>query len=177
MDHHGPRPGAEGGNLGVEGRARGILGKQLAENQLGMGIGDHRAARGQNLAAGKAHAGGAIARGLDFLDRAAEMHFAAERLQGGDQRIDHGGGAAFPERHAEALVGHRFEIGKQRAAGDVGGEVEMHAPGRHHHLELVVLEAGVEIFARRRQNEPGEIAEPRRALLAIGLPKRLGRRP
>ena len=96
----------------------------------------------------------------DALHRRAEPHFAAGRFDRADHGGDDGVGAALAERHAENLVGHRFQIGKQRAAGDVWREIEVHAPDRHHGLELVVLEILVEPFARRGGKQPRRVGDP-----------------
>ena len=42
----------------------------------------------------------------------------------------------LPSTMPKALVGHRFEIGEHRAAGDVGREIEMHAPGGERRLDM-----------------------------------------
>ena len=41
-----------------------------------------------------------------------------------------------------------LEIGEERAARNVGREIEMHAPRGHHRLQLGLFEMGVEEIAR-----------------------------
>jgi hypothetical protein len=77
-----------------------------------------------------------------------EMQFPAELRQQPGRGADHDIRAAFAERHLETLIRHGFEIGKQRAAGDAGREIEMHAPGADRRLDLLVLKVAIEKIAR-----------------------------
>jgi len=61
-------------------------------------------------------------------DFGIESDASAPRLKHGHHRIDGCTGAPLAQNHAECLVGHAFQIRKQRAAGDVRGEIQMHAP-------------------------------------------------
>ena len=97
--------------------------------------------------------------------------------QSPDHRGDDRVGPALPERHAEALVRHRFQIGKQRAAGAVRREIEMHAPGGHHRLELGVLEILVEPLPRRGDKETRRVGDPRRSARAPRRKERAQRLP
>ena len=58
----------------------------------------------------------------DALHRRAEPNLAAGRGNGARQGGDDDVGAAAAQRHAEGLIRHGFQIGKQRAAGAKSGE-------------------------------------------------------
>ena len=113
-----------------------------------MKIGDDRARRFDPLAAREYDAfGGAVLR-HDALYRRAEPNFAAGGGDRARQSGDDDVGAATPQRHAERLISHTLQIRKQRTARGVRREIEMHAPDRHHGLELGVFEILVEPIAR-----------------------------
>ena len=99
-----------------------------------------------------------------ILDAAvSENELAALRLQGADHRLDDRVRAAPSDHHAEALVGHGFEIGEQRAPRDVRREIEMQAPGGHHRLDFRMLESRVEKVARGSQQQLHGVVKPVRA--------------
>ena len=131
-----------------------------------MNIGDHGALRIDAFAACKHGAFCCAGLDRDAAHRRAEPHLAA----GGGNRPNHRGddrvGPALPERHAEALVRHRLQVGKQRAAGAVRREIEMHAPCGHHRLELGVVEILVEPLPRRGDEETRRVGDPGRSARA-----------
>jgi len=145
MNHHGRRSGAKLGELLRRWRRTTY---QLVEQDARMQIGDHRPCRLEVLAACQHHGLGRAPFERDASHRCIEPHLAAGRRDGARHRGDDGVDAALAERHAENLIGHRFQIGKQRATGDIRREVEMHAPHRERGLELVVLEILIEPLAR-----------------------------
>src|SRR6202048_3416086 len=115
MNRHRPGPGAEARDLGIERCATVLLGEKLTEYKPGMHIRDHRAPRPEHVTSGKAHAGCPPARVLEPPHGPAEMNLASQSFQVGDQRIDHGFCSALADRHAEALLRHRLEVGEQGA--------------------------------------------------------------
>ena len=146
VNHHGRRPGPQLGEpLGR--RRRGA--HKLVEQNARVKIGDHRARRLDALAVCQHDGFRRAAFDRDALHRRIELYLAAGRFDRAAHGGDDGVGAALTERHAEDLIGHRFQIGKQRAAGDVRREIKVHAPDRQHGLELVVLEIRVDPLARR----------------------------
>src|SRR5688572_30687752 len=89
-----------------------------------------------HLAAGEFYPGRLAAGGRDLGYLRAVEDLAAGSRQHALQRHDDGVRAALAEYHAETLAGHGFEIGEDRAAGDIGGEVEMHAPCGERRLDV-----------------------------------------
>ena len=128
------------------------------------------------LAGGQPYAGRLAAGRGDLGDLGFGEDLAAGRDQHLLQRADHGVGAALAEHHAKALVGHRFQIGEYRAAGDVGREVEMHAPGGKRRLDMGGLEILVEPGARRGKQQARHVERASDALLAPGVPCGAGER-
>ena len=117
-----------GRNLASRCAAGDAAGHQVAEQHARMKVGDHRARRLEALAVLEHDGCRRAGFGDDLAHRRVDPHLAAG---GGDRRGEHGGeivGAAAADRHAESLVGHGFQIGKQCAAGAVGREIKMHAP-------------------------------------------------
>ena len=149
-----------GRNLASRCAAADGAGTRLSEQHARMQIGDDGAGGVDPLAAGEDDAFGRAAFDRDALHRRAEPHLAAGRGNGAHHGGDDDVGAAAPERHAEGLIRHRFQIRKQRAAGAIGRKIEMHAPHRQHGLELFVLEILVEPFARRSEQEPHRLGDP-----------------
>ena len=52
----------------------------------------------------------------DLRHGRVEMDLAAEFPEIAAERLDHGVRTALADDHAKGLVGHRLEVGKQRAA-------------------------------------------------------------
>ena len=125
MHHHRARARAQPRHLRVRGRRR----HEQARKHPRVEIGDDGAACLDTLPVGESTPL-APPLAVSITDRLrSEPYFASRRFErahhGRDDRI----GAALADHHAEILVGHRFEIGKQRPASDVGREIEVHAPG------------------------------------------------
>ena len=137
MDHHRARPVAEFLHRRCRSRVAGALRQQLARQRAGRDAGDHRLRRADvsRRDASRTPVARAAGRG-DLGHFGVGEDLAAGRDEHPLQRPDHGVGAALADHHAKALVGHAFEIGEERAAGDVGREIEMHAPGGQRRLHM-----------------------------------------
>ncbi|ENN87223.1 hypothetical protein RHSP_24663 [Rhizobium freirei PRF 81] len=174
MDHHRARAGPEARNLAIELLARRILIEKLAEEDLRMDVGNNGALRFIAASIGKNDARRLSACRDDLVDARAQHQFAALALQHGRHRLDDRIGSPLADHHAEGLIGHGFEIRKQRAAGDIGRKIEMQPPGGHHRFELGILEAGVEKIARRGKQHARRVVDPADPLFAPRLPDDLG---
>ncbi len=143
VQHHRAGAGAEISNgLGKRFRTRRLAEKLVGEN-LRVDVRDDGAAGREARAVIELDGAGAAVFLNDPGDGAAEMDFAAQRGEVAGHRLDDGVGAALADDHAEILVGHGFEIGKHGAAGDVGAEIEMEAPGCHQGAHFGAFEIGV----------------------------------
>jgi hypothetical protein len=149
MDHHGAGPWLNRLHAPVGFRISAAAGKHFSEDDLRKRIGDHRALGLDLSSILERHTRGPTVSPVDAPDLGIEMDLAAKFLQVPGQRLDHHIGAALAERHAETLVCHGFEIGKERAARDIGREIEMKSPGGERRLDLVGLEALIKERARR----------------------------
>ena len=89
------------------------------------------------LAGGEPYAGRLAAGGRDLGDlRAGERSCRRPPSASSSSAMIIVSAPPLPSTMPKALVGHRFEIGEDRAAGDVGREVEMHAPGGERRLDM-----------------------------------------
>ena len=168
MDHHRAGTGAEFRDAFRKAGSRRRLGDEFAEHDFRVRVGDDLA-RLQTTPAGERDARRRARAGLDSRDAVAENEFPALCFERANHRPDDRVGAALPNHHAEALVDHAFEVRKEGAARDVGREVEMQPPGRHHRLNLGMCETGVEKVAGRGEQEPQRFVDPAQALLAPGF--------
>jgi hypothetical protein len=170
MNHHRRRPGPKSGEA-IRSPAW-VSFQDSPKQNAGIEVGDDRAPGFDPLAAGKDNTVSGAVGDHDCGDLGGKPHVTPGRRDGADQGGHDRVGTAAADQHAEALLRHRFQVGKQRAAGDVGGKVEMHAPGRHHHLELLMREMFVEPGARRSHQQPRLIGDPSGALCPPGGPDR-----
>ena len=172
MHHHRPRPVAR--TRGAARRTRGSTApapQQAAVERRRCHARDHRAARGDPLAARELDADGAAARDDDPHDLRADAQLAPGRGERADERTGQPPGTAARERDAVAHVGERLEEGEHRAARDVGPEVEVHAPGGDQRVRLARREVTLGELARRADEQPA-IASPTARARARGGSRR-----
>ena len=86
-------------------------------------------AGGEGLAVGEGDAGGYAVLPGDGGDLGVAGDGARAGGDGGCEGGDDGIGTAFADHHAKGLPCHPLQIGKQRAAGDIGRKIKVHAPG------------------------------------------------
>ena len=142
-----------------------------------MDIGDHGPARRQRRAIGKLHTARLAALHGYAGHRAIGAHLPARLLDNAHHGADDGVRTTLAQRHAEGLVGHGFEVGKQRAARHVGAEVQVHAPGGHHRLQALVFEAGGEPAARAGHQHAQRLHAPGQTFRAPHRPDHTRQRP
>ena len=118
-------------------RSDGAGAEQASVEDRRREVGDHRAARVDPLAAGE------LDRRSRGRPRRSRAHLGARgaarrrlRASSADERVDQPRGAAARERDPRPHVGERLEEREHRAAGDVGAEVQVHAPAGEERLGL-----------------------------------------
>ena len=168
--HHRARTRPERRDVAFEWSTGGIGSDQCSENELRVHVGDNRASRLEAASVRQSHPARASGTDVDPRDGSAEDQRRAPRFQRGGHRVHDCVCPAFANHHAKGLVDHAFEIGKQRASGDVGREIEVQSPSRHHCLDLRVREPRVQEIPRARQEETQRLEQPPGPSLPPRLP-------
>ena len=169
MNHHCRRTGTQSGCFGIGAVSR--RREHFAEQMTRMHIGDYRTPRVETAAIVKVNSSSTPVFDNDVVDRGLDQHFAATCRNRADHGLDDIIRSTLSEGHAERLRDHAFEIGKNCPAGDIGCEIKMQPPHRHHGLHLRGFEPRVEPCAGRRQNKTPQFAQKCIAIGAPGIPK------
>src|SRR5262249_53753316 len=85
-------------------------------------------------------------------------------------------GTAPAEHHPVRGARERLEQREERTTGNVGGEVEVHAPGGDEGLQLAAFEVLLDELARRLRGEPAELERPAPAVFPHSRKERPARR-